>query len=92
MSITKENTLTLRDLIYNSAEEFEENTFIRYKVKKNIIDKSYRQFKTDCEAFGSFIKENISNDRLHIAIVGTTAYHYLTGFFGTVISNNVIVL
>ncbi|MCD7800534.1 MAG: AMP-binding protein [Ruminococcus sp.] len=91
MSITKENTLTLRDLIYNSAEEFEENTFIRYKVKKNIIDKSYRQFKTDCEAFGSFIKENISNDRLHIAIVGTTAYHYLTGFFGTVISNNIIV-
>lgn len=91
MSITKENTLTLRDLVLNSASEFGQHTFIRYKVKKDIVDKSFNQFKTCCEAFGSFIKESISNDRLHIAIVGTTAFHYLTGFFGTVISNNIIV-
>lgn len=91
MSITKENTLTLRDLVLNSASEYEENPFVRYKVKKDIIDKSFKQFKTDCEAFGSFLKENIGTERLHIATVGTTAYHYLVGFFGTVISNNIIV-
>lgn len=91
MSISKENTLTLRDLVLNSAKEYGDNTFIRYKVKKDIIDKSFNQFKVDCEAFGSFVKESISNSRLHIAIVGNTSYHYLVGFFGTVISNNVVV-
>lgn len=91
MSINKENTITLRDLVINSANEYGENPFVRYKEKKNIIDKSFKQFKMDCEAFGSFLKENIGTKRLHIATVGTTAYHYLVGFFGTVISNNVVV-
>ncbi|MGN1412477.1 MAG: AMP-binding protein [Oscillospiraceae bacterium] len=91
MSINKDNTLTLRDLVLNSANEYDNNAFVRYKVKKDIIDKSFYQFKVDCEAFGYFLKESISTNRLHIAMVGNTSYHYLVGFFGTVISNNVVV-
>lgn len=91
MSITKENTLTIRDLVLNADREYGKNPYVRYKVKKDIVDKSFNQFKTDCEAFGTFLKENVGTDRLHITIVGTTTYNYLTGLFGTIISNNIIV-
>ena len=89
--MTKDNTLTLKELINNASNEFSNNTFVRYKVKKSIIDKSFKQFDLDTDALGVFLKEKISINRLHIALVGTTSYNYLVSFFGAIKTNNVIV-
>jgi long-chain acyl-CoA synthetase len=87
----KEKVSTLYDLVDSASKEHQDVTFLRYKVKKNIIDKSFAQFKVDTDAVGAFLKENISMDRLHIALVGTTSYNYLVSFFGATNTNNVIV-
>jgi len=87
----KNNTNTLTDLLYNSASEYGENCFIRYDNKKDIIDKSFNQFKLDCDTTSAFIHNEISSEKLHIALVGTTSYSYLVGFFGTSVSGNVVV-
>lgn len=89
--MNKESTLNLYDLVNNASSEFQNVTFIRYKIKKDIIDKSFNQFKLDSDALGVFLKEKISMDRLHIAMVGTTSYNYLVGFFGTTNTNNIVV-
>ncbi len=89
--MNKENTTTLFDLVSHASDEHKDVTFIRYKNKKNIIDKSFAQFKIDTDAVGTFLKEKISMDKLHIAIVGTTSYNYLVSFFGTTNTNNIIV-
>ncbi|MGN0682687.1 MAG: AMP-binding protein [Oscillospiraceae bacterium] len=89
--MTQENTKTLRDLLYNADAEFGTIPFIRYSNKKDIVDVSFSEFRKRCDALGAFIREKISDKKIHIAITGTTSAPYLTGFFGTQVSGNTIV-
>ncbi|MGN1110509.1 MAG: AMP-binding protein, partial [Oscillospiraceae bacterium] len=89
--MTKENTKTLRDLLYNADAEFGTIPFIRYSNKKDIVDVSFSEFRKRCDALGAFIREKISDKKIHIAITGTTSAPYITGFFGTQVSGNTII-
>lgn len=89
--MTQENTKTLRDLLYNADSEFGNLPYLRYTVKKEIVDVTFSEFRKRCDALGAFIKDKVSDKKLHIAITGTTSVPYLTAFFGIQVSGNTVV-
>ena len=64
---------TLRDVIRHGAEAYGEQTAFRYKVKKEIIDKSYNEVNLDSMAVSRAV-EALGMKGKHIAVIGTTSY------------------
>ena len=81
---------TLKDLVYRSAELYNENVFLREYKKKQFHDVSFSQFKNSCDSVAVWIQKNFS-EKVHIAVIGTTSCEYLTAWFGIQCSGNVSV-
>jgi len=81
---------TLRDVIRHGAEAYGEQTAFRYKVKKEIIDKSYNEVNLDSMAVSRAV-EALGMKGKHIAVIGTTSYQWITAYFGIVNSGSVAV-
>ena len=81
---------TLRDIIRHGAEAYGEQTAFRYKVKKEIIDKTYNEVNLDSMAV-SRAAEALGMKGKHIAVIGTTSYQWIITYFGIVNSGSVAV-
>ena len=81
---------TLRDIIRHGAEAYGEQTAFRYKVKKEIIDKSYNEVNLDSMAVSRAV-EALGMKGKHIAVIGTTSYQWIITYFGIVNSGSVAV-
>jgi len=81
---------TLKDIIDYAVKNSGEQAAFRYKVKKDIVDKSYVQLKQDIMAVSRML-EDLGLLGKHIAIVGTTSYEWVTTFFGVTNSGSVAV-
>lgn len=72
---------TLRDVIRHGAEAYGTQTAFRYKVKKEIIDKSYEELNRDTMAVSRMV-EAFGCKGKHIAVIGTTSYAWIVSYFG----------
>lgn len=72
---------TIKELVYRAAEKFGEEPFIREIVKKDLRDKSFNSFRTDCDAVAVWIEKNFDSG-VHAALIGSTCVEYLTAWFG----------
>ncbi len=81
---------TLNDIIRHGAEAYGEQTAFRYKVKKEIIDKSYNEVNLDSMAVSRAV-EALGMKGKHIAVIGTTSYQWIITYFGIVNSGSVAV-
>ena len=81
---------TLRDIVKYSAEHYGEQAAYRYKVKKEIEDKSYNDVNRDSMAI-SRMMEDLGMKGKHVAIIGTTTYQWIISYFGVVNSASVAV-
>lgn len=81
---------TLRDIIRQGAEAYGEQTAFRCKVKKGTVDYSYRDLNRDSMAV-SRMTESLGMKGKHIALIGTTSYQWIAGYFGIVGSGSVAV-
>lgn len=81
---------TLQDVVRHSAEAYAEQAAYRYKVKKEIVDKTYRETGRDSMAVSRMV-EHLGMKGKHIAILGTTTYQWIVSFFGVVNSGSVAV-
>lgn len=82
---------TLQDLIEWSAESYGDKTFMREKVKKEIVDTSFNDFKLNCQKLGKFLNEKSNSKKLHAAVIGPTSSAYLTAYFAAANNGHVIV-
>ncbi len=80
----------LRDIIKQSAAKFGDMVAYRYKVKKEIEDKTYNELNQDSMAVSRAV-EALSVKGKHIALLGTTSYKWIVSFFGVVNSQSVAV-
>lgn len=80
----------LKDLIDFAAETYGDKTAIRYKKRKEIIDRSYSDLKRDSEAFSRTLQSRDLCGK-HIALLGPTSYEWIVSYFGAVNSNSVAV-
>ena len=87
---TTKRYANLKELINDTASLYSTQDAYRYKVKKEIISKTYNDLKADTMAF-SRILESKGLLGKHIAVVGASSYPWVVTYFGTVNSNSVIV-
>ena len=81
----------LKELVYSADERFGGEIFTREIVRKQFQDKSFHQFRLDCDAVGAWLQELFPEQRAHISLVGTTSNAYLTAWFGIQCGNHVSV-
>lgn len=80
----------LKELVNDIALMYGDQDAYRYKVKKEIVGKTYNNLKADSMAFSRFLEKNNLLGK-HIAVVGASSYQWVVTYFGTVNSNSVIV-
>ena len=81
----------LKELVYSADERFGGEIFTREIVRKQFQDRSFHQFRLDCDAVGAWLQELFPEQRAHISLVGTTSNAYLTAWFGIQCGNHVSV-
>lgn len=81
---------TMQDVICYAAETYGDNPAIRYKVKKEIVTKTFRDVKADSEAFSRLL-EHFGMVGDHVAVIGPATYEWIISYFGTANSGSVIV-
>ena len=80
----------LKELLNDAAEMYGTRDAYRYKVKKEIVSKTYNDLKADTMAFSRMLRSKGLEGK-HIGVVGATSYPWIVAYFGTVNSNSVIV-
>ena len=80
----------LRDIITFAAETYGEQPAYRYKVKKEIEEKTYRELNSDTMAISRAL-ESLGMLGKHAALVGTTTYQWIVSYFGVTNSASVAV-
>ncbi len=81
---------TLKELVYRADAVFGDEPFVREYLHRELRDKSFRTFRQDCDCFASWIQAHFP-DGVHVAVIGSTSYEYLTAWFGVQCSGNVTV-
>lgn len=80
----------LRDIVKYSALNYGEQAAYRYKIKKEVEEKSYNQAYQDSMAVSRMV-EAFGLKGKHIAIIGTTTYQWIMTYFGVTGSASVAV-
>ncbi|MHA9738064.1 AMP-dependent synthetase/ligase [Robinsoniella peoriensis] len=80
----------MRDIIQYAADQYGEAPAIRYKVRKEVITKTYLDIQKDSEAFSRSL-EKLDMLKKHVAVIGPTTYQWIISYFGTVNSGSVAV-
>lgn len=86
----KNKVKTLRDLITESAACYGDKVFMKERAGSNVTEHSYNDLRDDSLRLVSFLRR-IAGERAHAAVTGPTCYAYLVSYFGTVMSDNIIV-
>ncbi|MCR4589332.1 MAG: AMP-binding protein [Lachnospiraceae bacterium] len=92
-AITYENTLTIRELLEKSEENFASLPFLRYEKDDLIYNISYGSFAGLCRIIGSFINDlrKEYGRQVHVGFFGSSSAHYVSALIGTMASGNVAV-
>ena len=80
----------LRDIVAYSAQNYGNQAAYRYKVKKELEDKSYNDVNADSMAVSRGL-EALGMKGKHIALLGTTTYQWIISYFGVTCSASVAV-
>lgn len=81
---------TLRDIVRHGAEQYGTQAAYRYKVKKEIEERTYEDLNRDSMAVSRMV-ESLGMKGKHIALIGATSYSWIIGFFGVTGSGSVAV-
>ena len=81
---------TLKELLYDSAERFGEEPYIRELDAKGFRDTSFAELKRRCNAVGAWIEDKFP-EGVHAAVIGATSSSYLTAWFGMQVCGSVTV-
>lgn len=88
--MNKTNVKTLRDLYERSAELYGDGIFLKEKNGKEITEKTFNDFRTDCHKLANYLLTE-TDKKFHAAVIGPTSYAYLVSYFGSVSTKNPIV-
>lgn len=86
----KNRVKNLRDLYECAAECYGDHIFLKEKSGKEIVEKTYIGFDSDCKKLANYLLTEVG-EKLHAAVIGPTSYAYLVSYFGTVSTANPVV-
>jgi len=89
--MNKNNIKTLQELVNASADEHGNRVFIKEKNGKNVVEKTFIQFREDVKKAMAYVNTFRSDKPVHCAVAGASSYAWLVSYFGTVCGGNVSV-
>lgn len=89
--MNKNNVKTLQELVDASADEHGNRVFIKEKNGRDIVEKTFIQFRDDVKKVMSYVNTFRNGEPVHCAVVGASSYAWLVSYFGTVCGGNVSV-
>lgn len=87
----KNNIKNLQQLVDFSADEYENRVFVREKSGKDIVDKTFIQFRDDVKKVMAYVNTFCDSQPIHCAVSGASSYAWLISYFGIVCGGNVSV-
>ena len=72
---------TMKDIIDYGAETYKSQSAFRYKIRKEVISKTYEEVKRDSESVSCILK-NMDLLGKHVAVIGPTSYEWVISYFG----------
>lgn len=81
---------TLRDVIRHAASSYGQQAAYRYKVKKEIEEKTYQDVNQDSMTVSCMV-DGLGMKGKHVAVIGATTYPWIVSFFGITNSGSVAV-
>lgn len=81
---------TLQDLLKESANEYDDRTFLKEKNGKEISEKSFKELYEDSCRLAGYIRSKY-NGTIHTAVIGSSSYAWIVSYFGTVCGGNACV-
>ena len=81
---------TMKDIIDYGAKTYKGQSAFRYKVRKEVISKTYEDVKRDSESVSCILK-NMEMLGKHVAVIGPTSYEWIISYFGIANSGSVVV-
>ena len=81
---------TMKDILDYAAETYQDSPAIRYKKKKEILTKTYRELWEDSQAVSRAL-DAMGMLGSHGAVIGPTTYEWIVGYFGAANSGCVVV-
>ena len=81
---------TMKDILDYAAETYQDSPAIRYKKKKEILTKTYRELWEDSQAVSRAL-DAMGMLGSHVAVIGPTTYEWIVGYFGAANSGCVVV-
>ena len=80
----------LQEYIKEIEKAYGDRDAYRYIVEDSVVSKTFRELKKDVNAVASwFVKKGFQGK--HVAIIGSTSYHWVTAFLGIACSSNVVI-
>lgn len=84
----KNNIKTLQELVNASAEEYGDKTFTTEKNGKELVSKTFNQFRDDVKRLMAYVNTFRTGEPIHCAVSGASSYLWLVSYFGTVSGGN----
>ena len=81
---------SMRELVEMQADKYGNKTFIKFVENGQVREKSYLALKNDSLCICRYIR-NLSDRKMHVAIIGKTNYSYLTCITGILMSGSVLI-
>lgn len=86
--MNKNNIKTLQELVNASADEHGNRVFIKEKNGKDIVEKTFVQFREDVKKAMAYINTFRNSEPVHCAVAGASSYAWIVSYFGTVCGGN----
>ena len=80
----------LQEYVKEIAKAYGNRDAYRYIVEDTVVSKTFKDFKKDIDAIASwFVKKGLVGK--HVAIIGSSSYHWVATFLGITCSANVVI-
>lgn len=86
--MNKSNIKTLQELVNASADEYGNRVFVKEKCGKDIVEKTFIQFREDVKKAMAYVNTFRNGEPIHCAVAGASSYAWIVSYFGTVCGGN----
>ncbi|MBR2944643.1 MAG: AMP-binding protein [Clostridia bacterium] len=80
----------LQEFVKEIEKAYGDRDAYRYLVEDTVVSKTYKEFKRDIYSVASWLINKGFHGK-HIAIIGSSSYHWVTTFLGIACSANVVI-
>lgn len=79
-----------KEVLHYIVDNYGDNTAFRFNGENDVVEISYRKFKSDVEAMGTYLYDIGVIDK-HVGLIGENSYEWIVSYFAVVCGGSVIV-